>query len=320
MAACNDQEHGLLTGTPTVKRLSMRILAALSRSYQLKLFTRDVTKAFVQSTSTLNRPVFMRAPREMKFPVGKVVKVISPLYGMPESPMHWFTTYLNHQKNRLGMNQVPIDPHLLYQTKDGLLQALLTLQVDDTLYAANDSFMKQEERFASEFPSKGHTPILANKVRFNGIDFSILDEGIVMRQRYYIEGIPPLPAKRVLTFETFRRIRAKLAYAAFSTCSDGLVYIAYLSQFTTFRYREENMEAMRILRKAVKVIKSTPSINGLNFVRIEPKRLEVVACIDASFATNKERLSQLGILVMLRNAKLGLVNVIHYSSTKSQRI
>ena len=76
------------------------------------------------------------------------------------------------------MNQAPIDPCLLYQTKDGLLQALLALQVDDTSYAANDSFMKQEERFASEFPSKSHTPISANKARFNGIDFSILDDDI----------------------------------------------------------------------------------------------------------------------------------------------
>ena len=55
VAACNDQEHGLLTGAPIVKPLSMRIFVALSRSYQLKLFTRDVTKAFVQFTSTLRR-------------------------------------------------------------------------------------------------------------------------------------------------------------------------------------------------------------------------------------------------------------------------
>ena len=81
---------------------------------------------------------------------------------MAESPMHWFTTYPSHQKDRLDMKQAPLDPCLMYQINDGLLQALLALQVDDTLYGAYNSFMEQEERFASEFPSEGRTLIFAN--------------------------------------------------------------------------------------------------------------------------------------------------------------
>lgn len=81
-----------------------------------------------------------------------------------------------------------------------------------------------------------------------------------------------------------------------------------------------NIRTTRMLRKAVKVMKLKPSINWINFVWIDPKRVDVVTCIDAWFATNKERSSQSGILVILRDAKFGLVNVAHYSCTKSKRI
>lgn len=72
VAACSDNEHDPMTGAPTVKRLTIRLLIAIGVSYGLKLFTRDVAKAFVQSHTTLRRAVYMRAPKEIQLPPGKV--------------------------------------------------------------------------------------------------------------------------------------------------------------------------------------------------------------------------------------------------------
>lgn len=135
VAGSNDQDHGLLTGAATMKRLSIRLLTALSIVFGFHLFTRDVTKAFVQSKTLLTRPANMRAPAEIEIPRGQVLKVLKPLYGMPESPMHWYSTYIDYYKTRMGMMQLPLDPCLIYKKDNSSLVGLLGLQVDDTLYA-----------------------------------------------------------------------------------------------------------------------------------------------------------------------------------------
>jgi len=118
VAACNDQNHGLFTAAPTIKRISLRLLLALAVSHRLRLFTRDVTKAFVNSKTPLRRPVYLRPPADMKLEKGKVLKVVKPLYGMPEAPIHWFKTYLDYHRDGLEMVQVPTDPCLLYHRRN----------------------------------------------------------------------------------------------------------------------------------------------------------------------------------------------------------
>ena len=92
VAACNDKEHGLFTAAPTIKRISLRMFIAIAACNSFDIYTRDVTKAFVMSKTPLRRPVYLRAPKEMKLNKGNVLKLIKPLYGMPESPIPWFKT------------------------------------------------------------------------------------------------------------------------------------------------------------------------------------------------------------------------------------
>ena len=113
-------------------------------------------------------------------------------------------------------------------------------------------------------------------------------------------------------------IRTLSQYSAFSTCPYALVFIAYLAQFTEKRFREENAEAMRILRKAWKVLNAEPSINGIKFIQLDVEKMDIVVCIDAAFAVNKDHSSQLGVLILLRETDSGKTNVVHFSSTKSK--
>lgn len=58
----------------------------------------------------------------------------------------------------------------------------------------------------------------------------------------------------------------------------------------------------------------------MKFVHIPSEDVEVAVCIDASFATNYDKSSQLGYIVMLRNSRNGDANIVHYSSVKSKRV
>ncbi len=137
---------------------------ALCVIYDLKVSTRDITKAFVQSAT-----VYVRSPKELKL-FDKVLKIIRPLYGMPESPIHWFNTYLNNHKSKLGMLQVPMDPCLLFKVGENGLEAVLGLQVDDTLFGGTNHFLDMEEEASAAFPNTGRKEIENKTVKFNGMD------------------------------------------------------------------------------------------------------------------------------------------------------
>lgn len=59
-------------------------------------YTRDITLAYVQSHTPLERDVYIRTPTELGLGPGQVLKVVKPLYGNPESGLLWYLTYLAH--------------------------------------------------------------------------------------------------------------------------------------------------------------------------------------------------------------------------------
>lgn len=101
---------------------------------------------------------------------------------------------------------------------------------------------------------------------------------------------------------------------------DILVFVARLSQYTEKMYNENRAEPKYLLKKPLRIMKSGPPMNGIKFKPILPKDCEVVVCIDAAFAINPDKSSQLGILVLLRDKLTKAVNIIHFASSKSKRV
>ncbi len=132
-----------------IQRVSQRLIACLAAILQnntTKLYLRDVTQAYVQSTSDLNRDFFIRPPPELITMMGAssdcILKVVKPLYGVPEAGNHWFATYHNYHINDLSMTESTYDPCLLYRCEP---YGIVGLQTDDTLMLANNTFAAIEE-------------------------------------------------------------------------------------------------------------------------------------------------------------------------------
>ena len=249
VAAFNDKEHQLFTAAPTITRKSLRLLVALCEMFGFAMYTRDIVKAFIQSKTVLRRPVFVRAPQEMNLAKRAVLKVIKPLYGMPESPIHWFRTFLQHHTIKMSMCKVPMDPCLLYTEDFGVLQGLLGMQVDDILFGGTKSFLEREEHFAGDFPNKGRKKISEEFVRFNGIEILRCEAGYQLSQVSYVKDIPMIPKDDDLSFEDFRSIRAKYAYLAYSTMPDILVIVSKLSQVTNDIYESDRKSCLKLLKR-----------------------------------------------------------------------
>ena len=87
----------------------------------------------------------MRPPIELGLPSDAILKIIKPLYGVPEAENHWFNIYHSHHRKKLLMTQSTYDPCLLYTKNSSNGFEIVDLQTDDTLFLADKTFTIKEE-------------------------------------------------------------------------------------------------------------------------------------------------------------------------------
>ena len=99
-------DHGkrtILTQSPSIQRASQRLLISMAISMDLDIYKRDISQAYTQSKSSLMRDVYIQPPAELELPNDVRLKVILPLYGIPEAGTHWFNTYHSHHIKNLNL-------------------------------------------------------------------------------------------------------------------------------------------------------------------------------------------------------------------------
>ena len=313
-----DRNHGLLTAAPTIQRLSLRTLLATSKKFRGK--TRDITQAFLNAKSFVRREIYVRAPPEMGLGSDCVLRILKPLYGLPESPLHWFETYTSHFKENLDMTATPSDPCLLYtkartncSAKEQSIGAI-GLQVDDSIVFGNDVFHKREENNSSEFPNKGSQDIDEQGVTFNGLEISRdAEKDLILSQKVKVSEIV-IPVDAVMTYAEFKSIHAKCAYIAHSCQPLILFTIAKLSQVTDKTFVQEHVQAL------CSVTREMRTHNALKYSEMMNWKPEITVCVNAAFACNSDGTSQIGVLAMLRDSISGRCSILHYVSAKTKRV
>lgn len=105
----------------------------------------------------------------MGLPEGYVLEIMKPLYGIPDSGLHWYLTYMTHNVEELGMYRSRVDPCILLRRDTDRLLGIVLLQVDVTLGFGNSTFFTDEERASKRFKSKPRTPLTNKPVSFNGL-------------------------------------------------------------------------------------------------------------------------------------------------------
>ena len=142
----DDEKQQVLTQSPTIQRASQRLMLCLSVSmphHQLHL--RDITQAYVQSETSLIREFYVEPPSEMGLSNNVVLKVMKPLYSIPEAGNHWFSTYHKLHTNALGMKTSTYDPCLLFRRTNDTIDGITGMQTDDTLMTCSESFANDED-------------------------------------------------------------------------------------------------------------------------------------------------------------------------------
>ena len=333
--AYNDSEKELvLTQSPTIQRSSERCLLCVATATignGRRIYLRDVTQAYVQSATSLNREFFVRPPPELakRLPNGSILKVVKPLYGIPEAGNHWFKTYHKFHKEKLKMTCSTYDACLLHcnNKNDGF--GIIAMQTDDTLMLADDRFAKREEHEIEAAsilckPRQQLTP--STPLKFNGAIISEDGQGITLTQERTLKRIQlindqPIDIvssrgklrKDVSTYEQYVSQRALGAYAASMSQPEAAFDLSYAAQTTS----PEKADIDALNKRLQWQLDNAE--RGLRFVKIDMTTARLFVFADASFAGNKDLSSQIGYVIVLADAN-GNANIIHWSSTKCKRV
>jgi hypothetical protein len=330
--AYNDQGKDLvLTQSPTIQRVSQRIILALTPALQqaksVALYLRDISQAYVQSDTFLSRDIFIRPPPELNLQSGTILRVVKPLYGVPEAGNHWFKTYHQHHVRKLKMEQSTYDPCLLYTLSNGL--GIVGLQTDDTLFLADQTFADAEETELREakFLAKPREQLTEQTpVKFNGGLITQTGNLIKLTQERQAQNLRLVIAKptdltssrgeirkTVNTKDQYVAQRARGAYIA-TVCQPESSYdLSFAAQVTDPQEADVKQLNKRIQWQI------DNSTRGLTFVPLDMNSLSLLVFTDASFANNKDLSSQIGFVIVLTDRNQS-ANILHWSSIKCKRV
>lgn len=338
----DDEKHAILTQAPTIQRCSQRLLLAIAPYLRQRghvLTSRDITQAYPQSKSQLAREIFVHLPHELKkkFPQGTILRVVKPLYGIPEAGMHWFATYQVHHLENLHMETSTYDPCLLI-TKDGYDFGITALQTDDTLYLGMPKFMEseQEQLDIAGFKAKPRQDLTTgDQTDFNGCRITILRDSVIIQQKGQAQKLQEVKLEQQENHvsEYYVRQRARGAYLA-SICQPEATFdysIAAQTQHPT------KVDVER-LNKRIRWQMANQQ-RSLTYVPIDLATAKLFVFTDGSFANNHDLSSQIGYIVLLANiirkhsvkgdyntashtttSMTIRGNILHWSSVKCKRV
>jgi hypothetical protein len=156
----------------------------MKQNYVLKL--RNITQAYSQLSSKLNREIFARLPKELrdKYPRNTIIQVIRPFYGITESGVHWWFTYHKHHLEKLNIITSTYDPCLLI-TSNGPF-GITGIQTDDTLIICSPEFSakKKEKIQKAAFRAKPKARLAKSfPMEFNGARLTLEGDQLYLRQK-----------------------------------------------------------------------------------------------------------------------------------------
>ena len=302
----------LVHNSPTSRQYSTRILVGLAAIFGFRLFSTDVTQAYLQSAEKLMRDVYVKPNGEFELAPNQLLKLLKPLYGLADSGDYWGQTFSQHLADDLGMIPTTIDPALYSKIMDNRLIGLCTTFVDDTLQAGDVKYQAITKMTLQKFKCKDRE---YDKTQFSGVEIDTLKDEFQVHQSRYIKKLSKIPKNS--TFKEYRQLRAKLAWLT-HTRPDICCAVALAAQVTEKMFTEDSRKAIKGLNAIIPHLFSNEKL-VLRYPKLDLSSLRIQVYSDASFASNADLSSQVGNIIFLADDS-GTCQPIAWYSHKIKRV
>ena len=170
--------------SPTMEKSSLRILLTIAVQKGWTVRTTDVTSAFLQG-SELEREVIIKPPKEANSE-GKLWRLRKCLYGLSDASRMWYLK-IEERLKLLNFQQSKMDHGLFFFKREGEIEGIVGLHVDDFFHLGSDFFEK-------EIMPKVLNGIAVGKCEkesfsYTGFEINQFSDHIVLEQRTYIENM-----------------------------------------------------------------------------------------------------------------------------------
>ena len=286
---------------PTASRESLRIFLSITANEKFDLKTIDVRSAFLQS-NPIDRTILIKPPKDVK-KEGKVWRLKKACYGLVDASRQFYMS-VKDELNKFGMQMADNDEALFYHhDKNGNLDGLLILHVDDFLVAGSESFLTNlpnhlMKRF--DFSKMERTVF-----QYTGVNIEQKkDKSILIDQITYIRRIKPLEfGKNKVGFlneeeqNQYRSLTGQLLWVSEVTRLD----VAYDVRELCIKNQKASYQDIRYANKVIEKIQKKD-------IRIlfEPlgsyKDLKISLFTDAAFRNSEDKIKSVeGRVIILEN-------------------
>lgn len=300
----------------TLRQRSTRLLVSTAANASLRLFSHDITQAYLQSGEKFSRQLYLRPrPSDMHLfdlEPDELLRIELPLYGVCDAGDYWDATFRAHIDEDLKMTPLTSDPALFFKRGDkGQLSGILGAYVDDCCMGGDLSFQAECDAMLDKFEGKK----VWDNMEFAGVRVSTAKDKeyrYELDQVPYVKNLKPLPMDA--SFAQFASARASLAWLG-HTRPDLCCGINKLAQVSEATYGSTAIKFYKRLKKKAEANQAMT----LKYPRLDVSTLHLRAYADSSFANNYDSSSQMGFIILLCDST-GRAHVLNFASRKCKRV
>ena len=319
--------------SPTLTKLSRSLLLQIASSKHWTIGSFDVRTAFLRGRADQSRILGLEPPKELrqklKMKDEEVCQLLKGAYGRADAPLLWFRE-LTRGLKELQFEQSPFDPCLFTLSDEkGDLMGAVGIHVDDGLFCGNAEFHKRINLLEKKYPFGSRKQ---REFTFTGLHISQkADHSIWVDQTQYVKDISPITVNQnrrknpeaSVTEEERQALRAvigSLQYASVNTRPDLGSRLGALQGRINCATIQDLLDANKTLHEA-KMYSDT----CIKYQPIPLESLRFVAFSDASFASEKNRSSHQGMIIVAADECIGKnqtspINPIVWASRKIQKV
>ena len=319
---CEKNKHLIPTDSPTVNKVTLKLMLTIAASKGWEISCSDVTRAFLQ-TEDLRRDIYVIPPIEAKVPANKCWKLKRAAYGLIDASRGFFLNYSKKLQN-LGFEALKMDPAAFILKSKGSLEALNACHVDDSIGMATGSKLEEIQKNMSQHFTYGEFKTLP--CRYIGSNLAKDDDDIVINQDHYITALEVPDMSKISHLKrddvlpekfqsTFRSLASKLNMIAMSSRPDVMFDAKVLTTKYGSATKRDILKVIKIM-KHLKEESTTLTIPDIG----EPEDWILLGVTDASNKSVRQVFAVSGHVIMLVNKRTNKAAVLTWSSKKIDRV